>query len=82
MVIMIMLFVFLLAFAIFNIFAVVIKRQKYKVFLIMCFYITAVVDILASIGVILSSLTVSLCNIVNIGSTYVHSFSNLQIGIC
>ena len=66
----------------YNIYTVLIKRKKYQTLLILIFYIIAMLDIIFALGEASTIFIKDYCNILNATSTYMHSFTNLALGMC
>jgi hypothetical protein len=72
----------LLIFGFYNTYHVLYKRSKFRNLFISLFYMLAFVDICAVGCVIATDLVFSLCNYTMVVSAYVHSFTNLSLGLC
>ena len=66
----------------YNIYTVLIKRKKYQTLLILIFYIIAMLDIIFALGEASTIFIKDYCTILNATSTYMHSFTNLALGMC
>ena len=66
----------------YNIYTVLIKRKKYKTILILIFYIIAMIDIIFALGEAGTIFVTNHCNMIELTCTYMHSFTNLALGMC
>jgi hypothetical protein len=67
---------------IYNIYMVLYRQKKYKTLLIFILYVIAMTDILCAIGQSVTIFSEDYCDDFNVIPSYLHSFTNLALGIC
>ena len=72
----------LFIFGIYNIYFVIYRQKKYKTLLILVFYIIAMINLICAIGQSAFIFNSDYCSTINVVPSYMHSFTNLALGLC